>query len=810
LAAAEADDATLAQSWDHLNQCAPCRAKFQLYQENNEFLANARQALNDDTDHSECGPNRTGETLTTERSPVAKLARHFPKIAGYEIQGVVGQGGMGIVYRAVQTKLNRAVALKVLPAVVGSANPSAVVRFRREATAAAGLHHTNIIPIYDFGESSDAYYYAMELIAGRPFDAVIQACARADAMNASPGRLTELLRAAVTEDSQPVELPPDPEPRTSDRGSGSGTSSTGRGRQYYRQVARWVADVADGLQHAHEQGIIHRDIKPSNLILSVDGRIMIADFGLARGAEPQSLTLTGSLMGTLRYMSPEQAMAKRVRVDHRTDVYSLGVTMYEMLTLQPAFAGADDKEVLGAVIAREPTRPRKVISSVPHELETICQKMMEKSPDARYSTARAVAEDLRRYINDLPIEAKRPGVVSRTVKFVRRHKASVTAALAVLLLVIAAGVVLEQQKQASNARIKEEQARISKRKTQISALLGNAQRSMEVRQWQQADSYLMQAKGLDPHSVDVLYNLARLKKDYCNEVADSAKTDLLEEAKQLCETALELNPGHVDSWNMLGVVMKKLGDYDGALRAYQQYTTLNADGYAGWVNLGTTWAVLSDLAKAEEFLRKSVALAESLRGKPNFEYSVDTWRNLASLQLYQGQIEAAALNIATAIACQRQDIGSWLIQARLQLQVGDLAAASGSLTDAGSKERDRLAADAKAAPEKKYYRMAAIVALRIGEYEQAIGWAAKAIAFGDLPTVNHLVAAVACAELNDFSAAREHLQQAELAWPENLRQPGSWEATADAGVLWFETADELIELRERLGELIGSRSNQPQ
>ena len=413
----------------HLDSCDACRVAYEHFHRDRAFLDNAKSVLLDDSNSGDLLPG-------SGSSPVRNAVTHTPKIEGYRITGVIGQGGMGIVYRAVQTKLNRTVALKVLPAMIGAASPSAVSRFRREATAAARLHHTHIVPIYDFGESHDAYYYAMELISGQPLNVVIQRFAEKNAATVSPVRLAELLLSTTS--SAEVPAPGEVHGGLSVDGPPSMTSASsgGRGRLYYRQVARWMADAADALHYAHGQGIIHRDIKPANLILSVDGRIMIADFGLAKSVDEESVTLTGSLLGTIRYLSPEQAMARRVPVDHRTDIYSLGATMYELLCFQPAFPGEDDKQVLSAIITREPTAPRKVAPSVAHELETICLKAMEKSPDARYPTARAFVDDLRRYTHDLPIVAKRPGPIARTIKFVRRHKAGVVAVAASVFLVI--------------------------------------------------------------------------------------------------------------------------------------------------------------------------------------------------------------------------------------------------------------------------------------------------------------------------------------------------------------------------------------
>ena len=180
---------------------------------------------------------------------------------------------------------------------------------------------------------------------------------------------------------------------------------------------------------------------------------MLADFGLAKGDAGESVTMTGTMVGTLRYMSPEQTMAKRVPIDHRTDIYSLGATLYELLCFRPAFSGDDQKAILSEIISREPTRPRKVAPGVPAELETICLKCLEKSSDARYETGRALAEDLRRYLSDLPISAKRPGPIRRTIKLIKRHRAASVALTAIFLLfgVVGLSIHIENRRKIAEA-----------------------------------------------------------------------------------------------------------------------------------------------------------------------------------------------------------------------------------------------------------------------------------------------------------------------------------------------------------------------
>ena len=177
-------------------------------------------------------------------------------------------------------------------------------------------------------------------------------------------------------------------------------------REYFRTIARLGIQAAEALDHAHQNGILHRDIKPANLLVDDAGKLWITDFGLARIEADAGMTMTGDLLGTLRYMSPEQALAKRVVVDHRSDIYSLGVTLYELLTLQPAFAGDDRQELLRQIAFEEPQPPRQINAHIPQDLETIVLKAIEKNPADRYATAQELADDLQRFIANKPIKAR--------------------------------------------------------------------------------------------------------------------------------------------------------------------------------------------------------------------------------------------------------------------------------------------------------------------------------------------------------------------------------------------------------------------
>jgi serine/threonine protein kinase len=248
------------------------------------------------------------------------------QLGEFRIVRELGRGGMGTVYEAVQTSLNRRVALKVLGPGLGLTD-RAVQRFRREAEAAAKLHHTNIVPVYATGEANGCHFYAMELIDGPSLDHVIRQMRESRVPDHDPGPSAD---AVATGPYIPAVVTTPPS------GSGSGAGK-GTSRERFDRIATMIADVADALHHAHTHGVTHRDIKPSNLMLSSDGRLSVTDFGLARMLEQPGMTITGEFVGTPAYMSPEQVSAGRIPVDHRSDIYSLGATLYELLTLRPPF-----------------------------------------------------------------------------------------------------------------------------------------------------------------------------------------------------------------------------------------------------------------------------------------------------------------------------------------------------------------------------------------------------------------------------------------------------------------------------------------
>ena len=309
----------------------------------------------------------------------------LPRIPGHEVEAVLGRGGMGVVYKAWHLRLNRPVAVKMMLAG-GYAGPPELARFLREAETMARLGHPNVVQVYDVGDIDGLPYFTMEYVEG--------------------GNLAEKLKGV-------------PQPA--------------------REAATLVAVLAGAVEAAHRRGIVHRDLKPANVLLTEDGTPKISDFGLARWTEPWvGVTWTGARLGTPSYMAPEQAAGQMGMIGPTTDVYALGAVLYEMLTGRPPFRAETTVETERQVISEEPVAPSKLNARVPRDLETICLKCLRKSPQKRYPTASALAEDLHRFLRGEPIEARPVGLPERTARWVLRRPTQSTMLVASLVLAIMA------------------------------------------------------------------------------------------------------------------------------------------------------------------------------------------------------------------------------------------------------------------------------------------------------------------------------------------------------------------------------------
>jgi serine/threonine protein kinase/WD40 repeat protein len=390
----------------------------------------------------------------SEDARTATAAPRLARVSDYKVLREIGRGGMGVVYEAEQVSLGRRVALKVLLRSVAG-DTRTLLRFRREARAAASLHHTNIVPVFEVGQDEDIVFYAMQFVAGRGLDVVIEELHRnGDDPRESIAAAVPLPAPASGTGDETIELEPAypataviaaPEPvRTPSRLAAppgeppfSVVESLGQGLAFLRSAASIGLQAAQGLAYAHARGIQHRDIKPSNLLLDNTGIVWITDFGLAKAGD-DGLTQSGDILGTIRYMAPERF---RGAGDARADIYALGLTLYELLALRPAFDSSDRLKLIDQIKTAAPVRLRALDPRIPRDLETIVLKAIDKDPDRRYPTADALAEDLRRFLNDEPILARRSSASERVWRWCRRRPGLVVTT-ATLLVVLAVGAII--------------------------------------------------------------------------------------------------------------------------------------------------------------------------------------------------------------------------------------------------------------------------------------------------------------------------------------------------------------------------------
>jgi eukaryotic-like serine/threonine-protein kinase len=469
-------------------------------------------------------------------SRVAPVDPDWPWIDGFRIIRPIGRGGMGAVYEAEELNLRRRVALKLLLGYE-SGEQSRVQRFEREARAAAQLHHTNIVPVFGVGNQDGRPYYVMQYIDGVGLDAVVRELNRQRKAGEAEGRAREHVGAGGADESAASEI-------VRSLVSGSATASIGRelsttddgrdatttnrlagantgaaapgvpdspvefsselsgvsatGRAFFQTLARVGLQAAEALEHAHRHGVLHRDVKPSNLLLDRSGTVWVADFGLAKTAENDDLTQTGHVVGTVRYIAPERFEG---RCDACSDVYSLGLTLYELAALRPAYEGAERYELIERMRTAEPLRLSKVASGIPRDLETIIHKAIAIDPRARYRTAGALADDLRLFIEGRPILARPVGPIERIWRWNRRNPVlgSLAAAL-VMILALGAPLLFGLWLRALSERARaEEEAQFARETAEFytSEVLAQASPHEQARRGQKPDPNLPVRQALD-------------------------------------------------------------------------------------------------------------------------------------------------------------------------------------------------------------------------------------------------------------------------------------------------------------------------
>ena len=451
-------------------------------------------------------------------SQLSNLEKPPERLDDFRIVREIGRGGMGVVYEAIQESLGRQVALKILPRRTTSKD-SHSRRFQREARAAARLNHPNIVPVYSVGEIDGFHYYAMQFIRGVGLDVVTEEIKRirTDGLvgkqtgdnSVSPecdNSFIELVEQSAAELAQGMvsgvfslraDLPDDVandqrHPSTVQGATWDAAKTLSiheSGRAYWTSVARIGENIALALQYAADQWVLHRDIKPANLLLDLEGKVWVTDFGLATELAGDGLTQTGDIIGTLRYMAPERLHGASSPL---VDVYSLGATLYELLTLKPMFGDLPRDQMLQAVSSVAPKKPRSIDPRIPKDLETIVLKALAKEPKDRYSSAKLMAEDLRRFLDGKPILARGASALDQIGKWSRRNPAvaSLLSILAVLVPLLLTGAwvsnvirverdeAIRQRELATEAREKSdvlsERARVAEQESRVRAHLARA------------------------------------------------------------------------------------------------------------------------------------------------------------------------------------------------------------------------------------------------------------------------------------------------------------------------------------------------
>ncbi len=524
---------------------------------------------------------------------------HFGSRLGDFVLGeMIGRGGMGIVYAAKQCSLDRQVAIKLLP-MSAALQPLQLKRFLLEAKAVAQLQHPHIVPIYSVGEDAGIHYHAMQLIDGRSLDQ---------------------------------------------------ENAARWGADDYRSFLNIAIPIADALQHAHDCGIIHRDVKPSNLLVDKSGKVWITDFGLARCTRETGLTLSGDLLGTVNYMSPEQASGKPV--DQRTDVYSLGVTLYELLTGQQAFGGKASPDVCRRIERDEPARPRKLNGRIPYDLETVVLKAMSKDREERYSTAADLAFDLMAVRDGRPIAGRRASMLRRTLRWLKNHKplaivAAIGGTATLIALLVGTAQLWLARQDLQLALTKSEEHRLFAQKTywQGRNLLNRWTREMiqpladvpgaeAIRSQMLADSIQYYESFLAQSTVsEHLQNDAELVSDMAMARVNlaAALIQMGESAKAQANYELAIEAfeklGRPQDIRQIAVARNDLalvylsqgerkaavGQLQAALRIYessalQNQTAADADSAATYVNLASAFGQLGDHAQEMVALNKAAVL----------------------------------------------------------------------------------------------------------------------------------------------------------------------------------------------------------
>jgi serine/threonine protein kinase/tetratricopeptide (TPR) repeat protein len=729
------DDAALADLVDELTERSRAGTVFDREAVAREYPSQARHLLPllpsmEALAHAGAGlPSTTSGRDVPEDEPPQEAPDSPPVtlpedgvLGDFHVFGEVGRGGMGVVYEAEQVSLSRRVALKILP-FASALQPRQVQRFKNEALAAAHLHHANIVPVYAVGCERGVHFYAMQFIQGHTLGGVVRTLRRQFGYDTGAENGTASSDAAAGCVAGPAPLP--------------GADLASLGKAYVRSVAGLILQAAEALEYAHQCGVVHRDVKPGNLMVDHRGHVWVTDFGLASCQRPgikAGLTGPGEMPGTLRYMSPEQALGPACGVDHRTDVYGLGATLYELLTLEPACPGETRHELVLRLAAEEPRPPRRLNRAVQVDLETIVLKALAKSPGDRYLTARDFADDLRRFLDDRPIKARRPSPLERCKRWLRRRRgvARATAAailVAVVALAISTVVVVRQRDEAEARRLQARQV-VDRMYTDVAERWLAQQPYLEPLQREYLQlalafyENLMAENGRDPAVALATAQAARRVGDIRQKFGeyDAAEAAYARCARVL-HTLTNTHPGRADSraergflLNHRGNLLRRRGRLAEAHGAYDQAVGLFAgllleapddtaytEALAGSNNnLGMAYHDLGDFQESEAAYRRALAhlgrLVAGQPGRPSYRHDLAGCNNnLAFLLNDLGRREEAerayrsALELWRAIAAECPGVAGYRQGAAACLHnLGNLRAACGRPQEAEEDYRTAL------------------------------------------------------------------------------------------------------------------------